>query len=261
MKNFIKKIIQHFIPSFRPQASTEEQRRLGICINYRIPVSENLVAITFDDGPSDGANPEYLKSINADKAYDQQCTRKLLKVLAKHQAKATFFVCGEHIRGDGIEAVKETHAQGHEVAVHCWHHGESVHRMTQPELIDELMRTKRLIREVTGEAPTCMRPPRGETEAVTTQLIFSHTGLRTILWQETAFDWLQRTPQQSVEGIMKTISPGSVVLMHDLYNYTPETVDMLLKALHKRGLKCTTVSNLIKNSREAANYMPPPVRE
>lgn len=260
MKNIIKKIIQHFIPSLRPQVSNSEQRRLGICINYRIPTKSNLVAITFDDGPSENVNPAYLDTIKATTRHDPDCTRKVLQVLEKHRAKATFFVCGEHIKGEGEVTLKAAHNAGHEIAVHCWHHGESVHRMTQPELIDELMQTKKRILEVTGTEPTCMRPPRGETDDVTTQLIFSHVGLRTILWQETAFDWLFYTPRESVDCILNTIAPGSIVLMHDLYEYTPETVDKLLEQLQKRGLKCVTVTELINSSTEAANYFPPPQR-
>lgn len=260
MKNRIKKLIQYFIPSFRPQVSNEEQRRLGMCINFRIPTHSNLVAITFDDGPSEGVNPEYLKSILANEVYDGNCTRKVLSVLNKHGAKATFFVCGEHINANGIETLRQTHAEGHEVAVHCWHHGESFHRIHQDELLDEVMKTKRLIQQITGDMPSCVRPPRGETESVTTQLLFSHAGLRTILWQETAFDWLFYTPEQSVNKILETIRPGSIVLMHDIYRYTPETVDLLLSELKKRGMNSTTVSELIKQSTDLPQYMPVPVR-
>ena len=262
MKRIIKKVIMKLIPSFRPQVANEEQRRLGICINFRIPTNEPLVALTFDDGPSEGVNQEYLASIDGTEIYDPQSTRNLLAVLDRHHAKATFFICGEHICAEGAETLKETHAQGHELGVHCWHHGESVHRMAQPELIDELCRTKKLITELTGSVPTCMRPPRGETEAVTTQLIFSHTGMRTILWQETAFDWFPHyAPEQSVACIMQTLAPGSIVLLHDIYRKTPETVDLLLNEMENRGLRSTTISDLIQHSHDISNYMSPPRRD
>ena len=260
MKALIKKLVQYFIPSFRTQVCNSEHRRLGICINFRIPTHSNLVAITFDDGPSEGVNPEYLKSISAESSYNSQCTNEVLNILRQYNAKATFFVCGEHIKGPAIETLKQTHAEGHEIAVHCWHHGESFHKLRQDTLLNEVMNTKQLITQVTGEVPSCVRPPRGETESVTTQLLFSHAGLRTILWQETAFDWLSYTPEQSVKEILKTIGPGSIVLLHDIYRYTPETVNMLLAELQKRGLNSTTVSELIKQSDDAAQYMPVPVR-
>lgn len=260
MKDIIKRIVQYFIPSFRPQVANEEQRRLGICVNYRVPTDSPLVALTFDDGPSEGADMDYLRSIQAEEVYDPGCTRAVLEVLEKHQAKATFFVCGEHITREAESTIQGMHESGHEVAVHCWKHGQSVHLMPQPELIDELDRTAELITRITGTRPTCMRPPRGETEAVTTQLIFSHTGLRTILWQETAFDWLFYTPEKSCECILSTIAPGSIVLLHDIYRYTPETVDVLLTELSKRGLKCTTVSDLLNHSRNKDAYMAIPHR-
>ena len=260
MKDIIKRIVQYFIPSFRPQVANEEQRRLAICVNYRIPTDEPLVALTFDDGPSEGANPEYLRSILAEDVFDSECTRKVLEVLEKHQAKSTFFVCGEHITREAESTIQAMHLAGHEVAVHCWKHGQSVHLIPQPELVAELARTTELITRITGTRPTCMRPPRGETEAVTSQLIFSHAGLRTILWQETAYDWLFYTPEKSCESILATIAPGSIVLLHDIYRYTPETVDMLLTELSKRGLRCTTVTNLLNHSRDKDEYMAVPHR-
>ena len=260
MKTLIKKIIMRFVPSFRPQTGNDEQRRLGICINYKLQTDLPLVAITFDDGPSEGVNEDYLHSINATKTYDKYCTQKILKILEENNAKATFFICGEHVTEEATDTIKNIYNQGHELAVHCWQHGESVHHIPQPDLIDELMRTKRLITSITGSPPTCMRPPRGETEAVTTQLIFSHTGLRTILWQETGFDWLGHDPEYSVSVIMKSLSPGSIVLLHDIYKHTPKLLELLFAEMKKKELRCTTVSDLINHSKDLNSYMAIPYR-
>ena len=261
MKNLIKKLIIRLIPSFGPQSSTAEQRRLGICIQERLPVDAPLVALTFDDGPSDAVNKKYLESIQATEVYDPQCTRRCLNLLDKYNSKATFFVCGEHISDAGVQTILDIFQEKHELGVHCWKHGKSVNLIPQPELVNELMRTKRLIKQLTGTSPTCMRPPRGETDSVTSQLIFSHTGLRTILWQETAFDWLFYTPEQSVACILKTVQPGSIILLHDIYRYTPDTVELLLHNLHGLGLRSTTVSDLIQHSGCKDNYMSIPTRD
>ena len=63
---------------------------------------ENKIALTFDDGPSEE-------------------TKKVLKILKKYGAKATFFIWGERINGREI-IIEKILKEGHELGNHSYHH-------------------------------------------------------------------------------------------------------------------------------------------
>jgi hypothetical protein len=64
---------------------------------------QSVAALTFDDGP----DPHY--------------TPLVLKVLAKHHAKATFFMVGERVL-QYPDLVKQVVSEGHSIANHTWSH-------------------------------------------------------------------------------------------------------------------------------------------
>lgn len=74
---------------------------LGTVMSVR--VQEKIVALTFDDGPS----PTH--------------TEKLLSLLAKYDAKATFFVVGEAAQKNP-EFLKRIAEAGHSLGNHSWSH-------------------------------------------------------------------------------------------------------------------------------------------
>ena len=244
------------VPSFRPPVlCTPRQRYEGIAINNKIDTSKPYIALTFDDGPSQGVNLQH--DFNRE-AYDKYGTLKTLDILRKYEAKATFFVLGEHISSTEKSALLAIHHAGHELGVHGWRHDCSLDDIPLHQVEHDLKLTKNLINEITGQNPTVMRPPRGHADPVTAQLIFSGTGMRAVLWSEATYDWKNRPTQQALEHVMRTLGPGSIVLMHDIYSSTPETLELLLVEIRKRGLCCVTLSELISTSNESPHFSPLP---
>ena len=252
--NLIKKIILHFIPTLRPsiERCNEEQRTLGIIFDKPIPQAKYQVALTFDDGPSCTLNKAHDFALSD---YDNESTHKILDILKEFNSKATFFICGEHCASpEGAEALKRIQQEGHEIGVHCWSHSENLIANSLPDIYENINATKKIIKDITGTEPTLMRPPRGEIEKVTTQFIFSHTKLRIVLWTVASRDWLLYTTEQSVNHIKSNIEPGSIILMHDIYNNTPHTLKRILKELSEQNVKFVTVSQLIEDSKSKDKY-------
>jgi peptidoglycan/xylan/chitin deacetylase (PgdA/CDA1 family) len=73
-------------------------------IVWRVPISEPLVALSFDDGP----HPLH--------------TQQVLNILAAHDAHATFFLIGQRARAHP-EVVQAIKAGGHETGNHYLHRG------------------------------------------------------------------------------------------------------------------------------------------
>lgn len=255
-KQLVKSFILKLFPSFRPPVlCTPRQRYEGIAINNRIDTSKPYIALTFDDGPSQGVN---LKHDFNREVYDKYGTQKVLNILRKYNSKATFFVLGEHIANADKSTLHIIHQDGHEIGVHGWQHDHSLDDILLRQVEHELKLTKHLIREITGQNPVVMRPPRGHADPATAQLIFNGTGMRAVLWSEASYDWENRPTQQALEHVMRTLGPGSIVLMHDIYSSTPETLELLLEETLKRGLICVTLSELISTSNEFPHFTPLP---
>jgi hypothetical protein len=98
-----------------------------------------LVALTFDDGP------------------DARWTPKILDILKRKNAPATFFVIGENMQ-TRPDLVKREVAEGHDVGSHTWTHpniGETPIAQTDVEL----NATQRLFEVITGRSMRLFRPP------------------------------------------------------------------------------------------------------
>jgi len=157
----------------------------------RLDTSEHIAALTFDDGPH------------------REFTGKLLDILQRHRAKATFFMIGEHAQAQR-DMVREVAEAGHAVANHSWSH---------PHFTETPGRSRRAqIRSCQGAiAPfgqKLFRPPFG-SENVWTHLEAVVLGYRVIMWDIDPKDWSGRGACEIAEDVISNIRPGSIVLLHD----------------------------------------------
>ena len=177
------------------------------------------VALTFDDGPSPN-------------------TDRILKVLADNDAKATFFVVGTmaEIRQEQIRA---EHEAGMQIGSHTYDHDYLT--KLDPDGIKETMdKLDDVVRSVTGEGTTVMRPPGG---------LYNDTVQATldkpmIIWDVDTLDWKTRDAESTYNAVMNEVKDGSIILMHDLYEATAEAAERIIPALAEMGYKMVTVSEL-----------------
>ena len=96
-------------------------------------------ALTYDDGPG-----EFTEN-------------RVLKPLAERNIKATFFVVGQEVATSPQE-LKKIHDGGHQIGIHTWSHPELT-TLTNDQIVAEIVWTARIIKNITGVAPTMFRPP------------------------------------------------------------------------------------------------------
>src|SRR5437667_2424434 len=107
---------------------------------YRGSRRRRAIALTFDDGPSEGTN-------------------QLLDILDRYQVPATFFVCGMNVHR--LPAVtRDTAAAGHEIGNHSYSH-PSLHLRSPGFIRGELTAAQDIISYTIGTAPTLFRAPFG----------------------------------------------------------------------------------------------------
>lgn len=106
---------------------------------------EKIVYLTFDDGPS--AN-----------------TKKILKILAKYNAKATFFVTGTHPKYNYV--IKEAYNQGHTIGLHTYSHKYNKIYRSQTAYFNDLTKVGNMVKEQIGFVPRYIRFPGGASNTI-----------------------------------------------------------------------------------------------
>ncbi len=82
---------------------------------------------------------------------------KVLELLGRHNAKATFFVLGK-VAETFPNAVKSIASAGHEVACHSFFH-KAIYRQTPEEFKADILRAKQVLESVSGQKVSGFRAP------------------------------------------------------------------------------------------------------
>jgi peptidoglycan-N-acetylglucosamine deacetylase len=154
--------------------------------------------LTFDDGP------------------DPDCTPRVLEALAAAEARATFFVLGEHA-GEHPGLLADVVGAGHEVALHgMTHRRHDVLGAAEAER--ELADGVEAIAAATGRRPAWYRPPFG---ASSPQLAAAceRLDLRLAYWSSWGHDWEENSAERIAAQVERDLRPGAVVLLHDSARY------------------------------------------
>ncbi|NBJ71192.1 MULTISPECIES: polysaccharide deacetylase family protein [Clostridia] len=182
------------------------------------------VALTFDDGPS------------------PQGTPKILKTLEKFDAKATFFMLGSQV-DYYPDLARKVVEEGHEIANHTNSH-PNLSKMSDAIIKKELDYTNEKIKEVTGISPSLIRPPYGIYNDNVIKYA-KENNQSTILWSVDSLDWKNRNGSAIQKIVQNEITPGAIVLLHDIHSTTADALPKLLKTLKQAGYQFITVSQLL----------------
>ncbi|MEK5185328.1 polysaccharide deacetylase family protein [Solibacillus sp. FSL W7-1324] len=193
-------------------------------LTYHAETEEKVIALTFDDGPT--------------KNVDQ-----LLPLLDKYNAKATFFLIGNEIEKHPEEAKKLFDA-GHQIGNHTYSHKRMV--LKSPSFIkEEIEKTDELIRSIGYTEEIDFRPPYGKKFIGLPYYLNKHNK-ETIMWSldpETYYT----SVNEKISYVMENIEPGSIILLHPMYDQTGEilqVVETILKELTNEGYRFVTVDEL-----------------
>jgi chitin deacetylase len=185
---------------------------------------EKVFALTFDDGPW----PVY--------------TRRILRVLAENDVKATFFMVGDVVRHHA-ELAREVRDAGHAIGNHSWNHPS---RPRNP--VGQVRDTDTEIEKVLGLRPTLFRPPYGIVKnGMAAQAM--REGDAVIIWSADSSDWRHRSSSQIASTIIRQASPGGIALMHDGGGNraaTAAALPTIISTLRERGYRFVTVPELLR---------------
>lgn len=194
--------------------------------NVKPDNGQKLVALTFDDGPS-------------------SYTQTYLDILAKYNAKATFFQLGTEIEANPALS-KAVADAGCQVASHTSKH-QQLSKLDQASLQEELSTAFADLKDATGVETTFMRPPYGDfTEG--SWLRSGGLMSASIIWNEDSEDWKRPGVDKIVSNCLSGVEPGSIILMHDGGGNRDQDVEALpqiIEQLQSQGYQLVTINDLI----------------
>jgi cellulose synthase/poly-beta-1,6-N-acetylglucosamine synthase-like glycosyltransferase/peptidoglycan/xylan/chitin deacetylase (PgdA/CDA1 family)/spore germination protein YaaH len=219
----------------------------------RYGFSPNQVAITFDDGP------------------DPDWTPRILDVLKREHAPATFFLIGN--QADRFASItSRIYNEGHEIGNHTFSHPDiSDLSNTMVEL--ELNLTESLFASRLGIRTRLFRPPYSidaepDTEDEVRPLeVTERLGYFTIGDKIDPDDWRgTRSGEQIASFVLQHLPPckpndiscGNIILLHDGGGNRRETVralPLIIEGARAKGIQIVSVSDLWHKTR--AEVMPP----
>jgi peptidoglycan/xylan/chitin deacetylase (PgdA/CDA1 family) len=188
--------------------------------------TERAVWLTIDDGP------------------DPRDTPAILELLARHGARATFFVVGERAERwpDTVASLAaaghtvENHSQRHSVAT-SWCQGRR-------ELVREIEACSAVVARLTGRRPTCYRPPVG-FKSWSLSPTLERLGLHLVQWSARGFDGLRDfCPDRVARRILAQVRPGAILLLHQGVTdaggepLSPQLLERVLQRLSDDGYRC-----------------------
>jgi peptidoglycan/xylan/chitin deacetylase (PgdA/CDA1 family) len=152
-----------------------------------------VIALTFDDGPG---------------VY----TPQVLSILESYHIPATFFEIGVQIAKDPA-GTRLVASAGYPVENHTWSHPDLT-TLSPSAVVSQVQQTQAEIQSLTGQTPTCVRPPYDAFNPTVLDTI-GGLGLTTMSYSVDPRDWSQPGVAAIVSSVLRGASPGAVVDLHD----------------------------------------------
>jgi peptidoglycan/xylan/chitin deacetylase (PgdA/CDA1 family) len=183
------------------------------------------VWITIDDGPS----PAH--------------TAKILDLLERFDARATFFVIGKRAE-EYPHLITEILSRGHEIANHTYTHPRETFWAAGPARIGaEIDLCAEWLRNAPDRPARWFRAPAGMKN------LFVHPelarrGLALIGWTVRGLDTVQRDPALVADRVLREAQAGAIILLHEGHRvakdpeFSPRCLELTLSGLAKRGYQC-----------------------
>jgi peptidoglycan/xylan/chitin deacetylase (PgdA/CDA1 family) len=193
----------------------------------------NEIALTFDDGP------------------DPEVTPRILEILDRYQAKATFFVIGARAL-QYPELCRETARRGHTIANHSQHHKNGFAWLGWSGLMQEILQAQQTIKLITGQESRLFRAPMGIRNPILDPVL-SRVGLPLVTWNQRGYDTRCRNSETLLKRLTRTLAAGDIVLLHDGNGAVDlsgqpvilEVLPRLLDIIANKGLKTIALHDVL----------------
>lgn len=206
----------------------------GKVIN-KIETEKKVMALSFDDGP------------------DSIYTHEVLRILRENDVKATFFILGKNIPGNEI-LIRMMQVEGHSIGNHSFSHPNFLFILPK-KIKEEVEKTQQDLEKIVGQRTYLFRAPYGNYNNPFLMQYLEKNNFSIIGWSVDPFDWKEKDPEKIVDSILKKVSPGAIILLHDgpegrkkesLYREAMiKALPRVIKELKTQGYRFLTIPELL----------------
>ncbi|OXA94396.1 polysaccharide deacetylase family protein [Flavobacterium hercynium] len=186
--------------------------------------TEKKIALTFDDGPG-------------------IFTLDVLALLKKYNVKATFFCIGKNIETHP-EILKQIITEGHLVGNHSYSHSTFFDFYNAKKIREEIEKTDLLLEKYTSKKINFFRPPYGVTTPSIRRAL-KKTGHKVIGWNIRSLDGGTKNQNLIFNRIIKRVSPGGIVLLHDTASHSVLVLEQFLQFLQENNYTVVSTEELL----------------
>lgn len=191
---------------------------------YCVKTNEKKVALTFDA------------------AWGNSDTERLIDILARYEAKATFFVVGDWAKKypDDVKAFYEA---GHQIANHSDTHA-AFSSLTPEKVKEEITLCNEKLAAITGQDTKYIRFPSGDYDNGSMRAA-EDMGMYVIQWSADSLDYKGFSSEKITGRVLKSAKEGSIILFHNDAANTPAALEAVLSSLKRQGYSFVRVDELI----------------
>ncbi len=153
------------------------------------------IAITIDDGP------------------DPEVTPRVLDILDRYNARATFFCIGT-LAERHPDLCREIIRRGHAIENHSQHHSVLFSLFGPGRIYSEVQHAQAALSAIIGHTPRFFRPTAG-LRNVFLDPILARVGLIMVTWSKRGFDTRETNPDTVLKRLLRDLKAGDILLLHD----------------------------------------------
>ena len=184
---------------------------------------DKAIYLTFDDGPVSGV------------------TDKLLSLLKKHDAKATFFVLGKCAKSEN-ELLKIIFEEQHTIANHSFSHTNFT-KLTKSQQQIEISTTNQVIEQVTKAPCKLFRAPQGRWNMTLLRVLFKNK-MTAVHWNRDSMDFKKESPEKLINLFRKQpVQAGDIILFHDDDERCITALESLIPLWQSQGFTLKALEN------------------
>lgn len=191
-----------------------------------IPVTDNSVGLTIDDGPHPLITPLFLD------------------ILARHKVRATFFMVGEKAE-EFPELLRRTVDEGHEIGNHTYDHPR-LGDLPAAEALAQIRGGAQALGELSGRSPQLLRPPGGGV-AEDVLRAAAAADATVVLWTHNTNDWLRPSPEEIAANALRDLTPGAIILMHQGSLESVAALPLIIEGAEAMGLRLRPVGEMLRH--------------
>ncbi len=179
----------------------------------------SAISLTFDDGPTSASTPI------------------LLKLLARHNLKATFFVIGRQAE-QHPQLIQQILTGGHTIGNHSWHHDNLLMFRSIKNLSADIQQTQNVL-EKEGVKPLLFRPPVGIT-GPRLKPVLEELEMYAVNFSCRIYDRGNKEIRNLADKTLQRLRPGDIILLHDstpapeAASYWQQQLEKLFKGIADR---------------------------